>query len=287
MLVMSNAGLGFAREGDVVRGADNAGGIGFKPVIDLAQDTTRPKLGNGSVADTTKWPASLYGRYGQSDICTATLLGPRVLLTAAHCVGDGQSATVTRAVGAGGSGRCTRAPQYVTDQTADYALCLMTSDIDASYYETVERDATRVRPGHELIGTGFGCRDLAHTALHPNPQGVLDFLTGVMRIDKVPNSASSQHNFISTLSDPKSAFLCPGDSGGGAFFSDGSEGSDRRTLVAINVQVHKTTLVSDLSSISTPSALSFLATWMHDPANAPTAKICGINLQSPCRDPPP
>src|SRR5690242_15713661 len=61
-------------------------------VEELTQDPAAPKLGNGSVADPSDWPASFIAtiRMGNQDFyCTSTLIGSRTLLLAAHCVADG------------------------------------------------------------------------------------------------------------------------------------------------------------------------------------------------------
>jgi hypothetical protein len=274
----------------ILRAPDNSGDIEFKATLDLHQDTTKPSLGNGVVVDTNKWPASLYGTYGANEICSATLIGPRVILTAAHCVGDGHKASVTRLVGVGGTGTCTHATIYKTDDSADYALCLMINDIVAVPYETLSTDAKRLKAGLQLIGTGYGCTDISNLQLVPDQQTHhLDFRIGPLWIDTLPSAGSAQGNYISTRSDPNSAFVCPGDSGSAAFISGGVDrnGNSRRGIVAINVQVHTDTLISDLSSTSTPTALAFFKSWLSDnSAQHPT--ICGINApQASCRQLPP
>src|SRR5690349_3613303 len=55
--------------------APNAGGVTFKPVSELNQDTASPKLGNADPADPTQWLASFFSWSGQFE-CTSTLIGP-------------------------------------------------------------------------------------------------------------------------------------------------------------------------------------------------------------------
>src|SRR5690349_14538795 len=71
--------------------ATPSGDVEFRAVLDLAQ-TPRPndaELRGAREAASAEWPASLYATFaahGGTAACTAALLGPRVLLTAAHCV---------------------------------------------------------------------------------------------------------------------------------------------------------------------------------------------------------
>jgi hypothetical protein len=102
----------------------NNGGIIFKAVSELNQETSTPKLGNAETADPTKWMASFYSGSGNFE-CTSTLIGPQTLLTAAHCVGNGKKASIVLA-GKTYSGPCTQHTDYPGDASADYALCLFT-----------------------------------------------------------------------------------------------------------------------------------------------------------------
>src|SRR4051812_14236551 len=64
----------------------------FQAVDMLKQNTTEERLGNGTVVNPKDWTASFYATLtanGQGASCTATLVGPRSLLTAAHCIADG------------------------------------------------------------------------------------------------------------------------------------------------------------------------------------------------------
>src|SRR5262245_35856777 len=65
--------------------------IRLEAAIDLGQTpgAASPELRHGIEATTADWPASLYVTFPTPDgtaACTATLVGPRAMLTAAHCV---------------------------------------------------------------------------------------------------------------------------------------------------------------------------------------------------------
>ncbi|HEX7947457.1 MAG TPA: trypsin-like serine protease, partial [Phenylobacterium sp.] len=119
-------------------------------------DNMDAKLRGARVADPTQFPASLYSRSG-GEMCTSTLVGPRAVLTAAHCVKTGAVATFTvggkayRAV-------CERAKQYPADLSADYALCaVQEKDVAGIPWERVNLDPTRIKVGQTPLMTGFGC----------------------------------------------------------------------------------------------------------------------------------
>ena len=127
----------------------NEGGVSFFPVSERNQDETRPQLGNGSVANTREWPASFIAKSG-SATCTATLIGPRTLLTAAHCVGDGATATVSYLNTPIISGICRRPTSWsVVEPSNDWALCLMEKEIirNGLAYEAISLDASAVISG--------------------------------------------------------------------------------------------------------------------------------------------
>jgi trypsin len=98
-----------------------------------------PNIIGGQPADPTAWPATRW--FNQS--CTSTIVGVRAVVTAAHCIGDGQSAAVeldnsTVMV------VCNQHPDYVSNDYADVALCLASSDLQASglKYESINVDSS-------------------------------------------------------------------------------------------------------------------------------------------------
>lgn len=74
-----------------------------------------PALINGNVVDRKDFPATIW--IGN---CTASLVGPRTVYTAAHCV----RSSIAFSIGTDRfTASCVVAPEYRGNPTADYALC--------------------------------------------------------------------------------------------------------------------------------------------------------------------
>lgn len=224
---------------------------------------------NGEPADPKDWPASVYAAAGNSR-CSATLVGERVLLFAAHCVRNG--AQVSFSAGPNSyRGTCTHAPDYKSNSTADWALCLIESPITGVEFEVVNTDPELVKVDDELTLTGYGC-------VNPGGGGGNDgiYRTGKATVVQVPSGRS---NDIVTRSG---AALCYGDSGGPAFHVNGQT----RKQVGVNSRGNIST-TSYLSSVGTQMAQNFFKSWSQDNET----EICGLSEKAKkCRDkalPPP
>src|SRR5690606_31297364 len=98
------------------------------PQLSFAQSIN---LIGGTVADPNDWPASPW--VGN---CSSTLIGERVLLTAAHCVSNGGTKTFN--IGSTRyTGTCTHHGSYRSNSTADWALCLLTTSVTGVPLETL------------------------------------------------------------------------------------------------------------------------------------------------------
>lgn len=279
----------------------NTGGVVMKPISGLNQEGVGPKLSGGRPARSRDWPASFYSDADGSR-CTATLVGPRALILAAHCVGDQQMVTI-EVRGTPISGLCTHAEEYATDASADYALCYMHGEITGIVFETINRDPQRIKKGATLLLSGFGCTqpppqgDPAQCGMEP-PSGGND---GVYRIGNVPVRAlpterPGEPNTILTWGNEDQAMICPGDSGGGAYLMLTAQ---KRFYISVNSRVCywkscdcEQNRMSYLSSLATPVAGGFLDKWIAREEAAPDGgvpkavkkEICGVNLQGPaCR----
>jgi len=259
--------------GQAVTPVSRANSVSFYPIAELTKDdTVQPSLRGARVADPKDWPASFYSLHPGGS-CTSTLVGPRAMLTAAHCVPNNGTAQV-RLAGHVYNGTCTQSSKYQSgDISADWAVCLMNSDVPVDLYETVNGDSALLKKGTEVLLTGFGCTDEMGGG---GNDGI--YRVGESKIDKLP---SSQGNDIETVGE---VALCFGDSGGGAFlFLDPQK--KQRVQISVNSRIQtldngKLGQRSFLSSVSTTDARNFLSGW----AATNNAAICGLTAgSSKCR----
>jgi len=236
----------------VVLSTPNTGDLILDPITDVFQSPE--KLIGGEIQDPKAWPASFTTRQGNSR-CTGTMIGPRTLQLAAHCVGNGRTASVT-SEGKTYAATCTHSPKYNGDATADYALCLLSSDLSLPHYERVLQEA-KPQVGEKLILAGMGCTIAGGSGGNDG-----NFRVGESTITRVPR-------FNNDIVTSGGAALCYGDSGGSVFWKD-HDGVLWVTGVNSRGDI-KTT--SYLSATYTRDAKEFYASW----SQANSASICGVD----------
>lgn len=241
----------------------NEGDADFYAISDLTYEASaHPTLIGGKPANPIHWTANFYSVSADGS-CTSTLIGPNVLFTAAHCVGNGKNVTVTKA-SVTYEGTCTHATQYATNTTADYALCLMNKPVPAEKYERVNTDPSLLKIGNNLLLTGFGC---TKTGGGGGNDGV--YRMGEAPIQVLPAMANNDIVTVGKVA------LCYGDSGGPAYILFDGREEGARIQVSINSRgnIYNT---SYLSSVSTTMAINFITSW----SNNNNAKICGIHVEA-------
>ncbi len=215
------------------------------------------RLINGKPADPKEWPSSVYASMSGSR-CSATVVGERALLIAAHCVRNAGKASFS--VGPNRySSICTQSPDYNGNDTADWAICVTDKVVTGAAYEHVNSDANRIKVGGELTLSGYGC-------INPGGGGGNDgvYRIGTSKIIRVPNG--NNHDIVTRTG----AALCFGDSGGPAFLID--KVTNARWVVGVNSRGDIST-TSYLSSLSSEASQQFLIEW----ADKNSHRICGVH----------
>lgn len=216
-------------------------------------DGIAPALIRGRVPDKSEFPGVIW--IGN---CTATLVGPQMVYTAAHCVGRGG---IRFSAGQNSySAECRTAREYHRgNSTADFALCYVSEPvIGVPYFETINLDKSLVSVGDKVLLSGYGCQRWG--------RGIDGkYRIGESTVSRVPSGTNSD---IVTRND---ATLCSGDSGGPAW--EILQNGNRGKMLSVNSRSN-TTNVSYLSAIGSDIGIRFTNAVLQIYTDA---EICGTS----------
>ena len=218
----------------------------------------------GKIDTVGKFPEVVWIRSGKY-VCTASIVGPRVLLTAAHCTDStGEVIPVSHSPNyeftfkkEQYTAQCMSAPYYsgnVGDQ--DFSLCKINKRIDVNY-AIISMKGPRI--GEKIVLMGFGCLERG---------GGVDGNDGKLRYGESIVTRKSSDDYYSFHAESKTV-LCYGDSGAPAY----------KRIRGKTHYIYGVNSRSDLQSLSLltathhPDSIEF----MRDFARTNKVKICGIN----------
>ncbi|MBB4097468.1 trypsin-like serine peptidase [Sphingomonas kyeonggiensis] len=224
------------------------------------------------------------------DYCTATLVGPEAVLTAAHCMVDGSGGLRPAAVQIDGKNwdlACMRSDRQKTDWSFDYLLCRLKPPPNAKllpgdmFFDSV--DTRPVTEDEPVLLVGYGCESMSLDAdrqIVPGPKS-RSFRIGDEKVAK----ASGASLAILINSDGSEPALCPGDSGGPLMTGITTKSQEaERSVRGINFSVaggsgnvkYRSTVVA----LSHPVFADLLKAWR---AANPGALVCEI-VGDPAKD---
>jgi hypothetical protein len=239
-----------------------------------------PKIIGGKLAKQTEWPATLVFTTDSGDFCTATIVGERILITAAHCVVENSVGQVTWnnkhiKVDCKPHPHYDDRPRSSNDLpchlrvfstefgacTADVALCVPVCEPGSpdcvrnfepagGKFERIKLSSPAAIKDQSIVLLGYGC-------IHPNEKPTGDLTVGPAQVIQMSEpqapASTGSNNALRRFIVTKGSGLCNGDSGGAAY---SSRTKSSREIIGINSRGNLTS-GSDLVNLTDPEIVSF------------------------------
>lgn len=186
--------------------------------------------------------------------CTASVVGPKVVLTASHCGTTGAISTF-KVNNVSYSGTFKRSSLYPA-QDHDVAVIIVDKDVDLGAQKNYSTIGGKAEKGKDIQIFGYGC-------INPGGGGGND---GILRTGLATITDFSNFDIVSQK--PGGAALCFGDSGGPAYIKDGTEWKQISVNSKGNIKDTNYTTRTDLQE-STKFLEDVVAQYKVD--------ICGVN----------
>jgi hypothetical protein len=211
-----------------------------------------------TLADPRDWPSTLLIKTSRG-MCSATVIGPRVILTAGYCIGGDNldiTAALQEATGAISYRlQCQSHPNYETDLAADVALCAADKPLAVPRIEQINTNRMLLAAGASVIMVGYGCR----SAETRNFDG---------RLSAGQATFGGFDDLAPGLVQLGGSVACSGDSGGGVFSAD----PKKRVLLGI---ISRTDLQTKTWIVRTDT--DKVLNWARGWARSNNALICGLD----------
>lgn len=244
----------------------------FQLAYDKQLITDIQNVGGAIIADPRYWHSTyVIKKSGVRASCSATLIAPNVMVTAAHCVPNSKDIDIVSG-DSRTTAKCTHNPIYDPHNNPqnDLALCLLKKRVEAHFYGVVDVVFEDGEIGKSVVLTGVGC---SHSDRSGND--------GLLRYGSA-EIISLYTQFGEHIVVWGGAFLCPGDSGGATYRLNGYQLSERssRRVIGINSKV---LIDASSGSLSRQSFVvpfnslenrEFIKKWSRDNG----AKICGLDF---------
>jgi MYXO-CTERM domain-containing protein len=230
-------------------------------------ETTSPIVG-GNLATTCAWPTTVM-MMGSSVVCTGTLVHPRVVVTAAHCLVDEGGRFISIGLGE------TRNPwaktmaisSCTTHPDNDFGFCVLAQELTDIPIVPVMApcEMSELATGKSVVEVGFGV-----TSATSKVSGIKKWINGTIVSTPPPPDAPSPVEVYATSGSQDGEYF--GDSGGPLFFQM-PDGTWR--LIGEDCKSPDISAGSTAARVSTYVSVPYHVAWAE--------KVSGFDL-TPCHD---